>query len=254
MAGRAGAAGVEPLFFYIGPEWYKGREPRFYEPSLAPATKVLEENFSALKAEIDDRFDRHPEYFRVNYTPHRWREAGWRTINLYSYFLRDARSCARFPRTDEIVRSIPGMCLAQIAVLAPQTRLKAHFGDTNALIRHHLGIRVPGAFPDLGMRVGRETRCWEEGEVFAIQIAHRHYAWNYTDQPRISLVVDVVRPEYAERRYEVAGKALSAMAMKHVVTRHPVTRRLPRPVVRAVHRTLGLGIRARLAAQRHLGI
>jgi len=251
---QRGLESAEPLFFYIGPEWYKGREPWFYEPERAPATTILRENFPVLKAEIDECFASHPEYFRPNYTPYNWREAGWRTVNLYSYFLESPRNCERFPRTAEIVRSIPGMCLAQIAVLAPHTRLRAHFGDTNALIRHHLGIRVPAAAPELGIRVGRETRGWEEGEVFAIQIAHRHYAWNHTDEPRLALVVDVIRPEYHERRYEIAGKALAAIAMKHVVTRIPSTRRLPRPLVRGLHRGLGLGFRARLALQRHLGL
>ncbi len=244
----------EPLFFYVGPEWYKGREPRFYDVSTLPWVKLLEESYPALRDEIEAVFAADAESFPANFTPYAYSEAGWRTVNLYSYFLRYPAACARFPTVDRVVRQIPGMCLAQIAVLEPHTRIKAHRGDCSALIRTHLGIRVPAGLPELGIRVGREERGWEEGRCFAIQIAHRHYAWNRTDQRRLVLVVDVIRPEYFDARYAIAGKALAAIAMKWCATKLPVLKKLPRPATRAVHAVLGAAFRVRLWVQRRLGL
>ena len=108
--------------------------------------------------------------------------------------------------------------------------------------------------PALGIRVGRQERCWEEGDVLALQIAHRHFAWNRTDEPRVALVVDVVRPELAHRRYEIASKALAAIALKWCVTRFPRTRRVPPPVVRVLHGALAAVFRLRLLVQRTVGL
>lgn len=245
---------AEPVFYYIGPEWYKGSLPPFYDVEQLPWVKLLEESYPALREEIEDRYTGNRGGFQANFTPYAYSEAGWRTVNLYSYFLRYPKACERFPTVDRIVRQIPGMCMAQIAVLEPNTRIKAHIGDTNAVIRTHLGIRVPGGLPEIGIRVGRERRGWEEGRCLALTITRRHYAWNYTGQHRLVLVVDVIRPEYFERRYSVAGKALAAIAMKWFATRFPVTKRLPAPLTRAIHAVLGVAFRLRLWVQRRLGI
>ncbi len=243
----------ERLYYYLG-EWYKGHEPPFYDMTNATVARTLEAHYPEIRDEILAHYETSGDRWQPNYTPYAYREKGWRTVNLFSYFLEYPEQTARFPVTTRIVRSIPGMCLAQIAVLDPKTRIKAHFGDTNAVIRYHLGIHVPKPYPEIGIRVGRQKRGWEEGRVFAIQIAHRHYAWNDTDEHRIVLVVDTIRPEFADRRYEIAGKALAAIAMKHIATRFPRTRRTPRWLVQAIHRGLGVGFRLRLWAQRALGV
>jgi hypothetical protein len=240
----------EPLFYYLSNEWYKGSEPAFYDVEALPGTKILRENYPTIRKEIVEYYASRGDAIGTNFTPYAYREKGWRTANLYSYFLRYADTCRNFPKTEAIVRQIPGMCLAQVAVLDPHTRIKAHLGDTNALIRSHLGIVVPGTLPEIGIRVGREERAWVEGDVLALQIARRHYAWNQTDHHRIVLVVDVVRPEYMERRYEIASKALAAIAMKFCATKVPRLKRLPRPLVRAIHTVVGWGFRFRLALQR----
>lgn len=245
---------VEPVWYYLSNRWYSGRQPWFFDTSRLPGTKILEENFEAIRNEVLAYYDSHGESFRPNFTPYAFHEPGWKTINLYSYFLRYPEACARFPKTDAIVRSIPGMCLAQIAVLEAGVRLKAHLGDSNALVRSHLGLRVPAGLPDLCMQVGREKRCWEEGRVFAISIAHRHTAWNLSDQHRVVLIVDVFLPEYIERRYEIAGNALAVIFMKWCATRVPALKKLPGPVVLAIHAMLGRVARMRLWAQRRFGV
>jgi len=244
----------EPVFYYVLPEWYKGHEPRFYDVEKLPGTKLLRENHAAIRKEVEAYYAAHGGDIEANFTPYRYSEKGWRTVNLYSYFLRYEENCRKFPVIDSVVRQIPGMCLAQVAVLEPRTRIKAHFGDTNVIVRSHLGLIVPGDLPDIGIRVGREQKCWQEGDVLALQIAHRHYAWNQTDHHRIVLVVDTFRPEYWERRYEIAGNTLAAIATKYMATKFPVLKKLPRPVVLAIHRPLGLAFRFRLWLQRRFGI
>lgn len=247
------AAGPEPVFCYVTPGWYKGGEPCFYDVEDLPGTRLLRENYPAIRREVEAFYAARGQEIGANFTPYRYSEKGWRTINLYSYFLRYGDNCRKFPVIDSVVRQIPGMCLAQVAVLEPRTRVKAHFGDTNVLVRSHLGLVVPGDLPDIGIQVGRERRCWKEGEVLALQIAHRHRAWNLTDRHRIVLVVDTFRPEYLARRLEVAGDVLAAIATKYVATRFPILKKLPRAVVFAIHRPLGRLFQLRLWLQERLG-
>ncbi|NNL65240.1 MAG: aspartyl/asparaginyl beta-hydroxylase domain-containing protein [Myxococcales bacterium] len=252
MAETAAGTAEEPVWYYIDGSWYKGTLPWFPDVRDAPATRILKENWKTIREEVEAAWEERPDRFQENFTPYAWREAGWRTVNLHSYFLRSRENCKRFPRTAEIVERIPNMSLAQIAVLQPNTTLKAHFGDTNAVTRLHLGLIVPGGLPELGLRVARETRTWHEGEVFAITIAHRHKAWNHTDQHRVVLVVDVIRDEYVDQRYEIAAKALTAIAMKYCATKVPALKKLPRPLVRSIHTLLWPLFRLRLLVGRFI--
>lgn len=249
----AAPTGADPkrVFFYVTPGWYDGNSPVFFDPTQLPGTRILEDNYATIKEEIEAYYAAHAEEFQPNFTPYAYKEQGWKTINLYSYFLKYNRNCAKLPRTNEIVSRIPGMSMCQIAVLDAHTRIKAHFGDTDAIIRSHLGIRVPGTLPELGLRVRRKYVTWEEGKVFAFCIAHRHYAWNNTDRPRIALVVDTFKEAYMPRRYAIAGNALAAIVTKAIATRLPITKRIPAPLAHAIHRPLGLFFRMALFLQRH---
>jgi aspartyl/asparaginyl beta-hydroxylase (cupin superfamily) len=244
----------EPVAYYVSRDWPKCRQPHYFDPAQFPGTKLLEENFEKIRAEILALYGQKPESFQPNFTPYAYAEEGWRTMNLYSYFLRYPGNCARLPVLDSIVRQIPGMSMAQVAVLRPRTRIKAHYGDTNGLVRSHLGILVPASLPDLGIRIHNEDHGWEEGKVFCICIAHRHYAWNHTDHHRIVLVVDVVRPDLFDRRYEVASNALAVITMKFFATRFPRLKRIPRPLARIIQALFAGAFRTRLWAQRRLAV
>lgn len=44
---------------------------------------------------------------------------------------------------------------------------------------------------DVAIRVGDETRHWNEGKVFAFNDLCLHEAWNRTDRNRIVLLLDI---------------------------------------------------------------
>jgi len=240
---------AEPVWYFLGHHFYAGNQPKFYDTTELPAAKILREHYPEIKAEIEAFYATQSKELRANFTPYGL-NPGWRTINLYSYHLRYRRVCRKFPIVDRVVRSIPGMYHVQIAVLKPHTVIRGHMGDTSALIRHHLGIVVPGTLPELGIRVGREEQCWKEGEVLALQIARRHKAWNETDDYRIILTVDTVRPEYADRRYEIGSMALASIVLKGIAGKWRPLKKVPLPVVRAMQRPIAWAFRSLIAAQR----
>jgi aspartyl/asparaginyl beta-hydroxylase (cupin superfamily) len=239
----------EPLYFYLTGNWYTGKMPNFYDVSQMESTRILEENYSRLKDEILRFFETNEADLKPNFTPYNYKEEGWRTINLHAFMLQSPENIAKLPVLNEVARSIPNMVTAQVAVLEPRTRVKAHFGDSNAIIRNHLGIVVPGKYPDLGFRNGSKEQCWEEGKVLAICIAHRHYVWNNTDHKRIIVLLDTIHPAYAHKKLWICSGLLSAAVLKLIATRFPITRKTPHGLLRAFHKIVALPIMLILWAQ-----
>jgi ornithine lipid ester-linked acyl 2-hydroxylase len=243
-----------PYFWATGAGFYKGKYPPWFDVTDSPVAKLLEDNYEAIKAEVLEYYEQRGSEMRPNWLPYGYSTEGWLTADLYSFGMRTKSNCEKFPFLDQIVRSIPGMMLAQVAVLQPGTVVRPHIGETSAVIRCHLPLVVPGTAPDLGMRVGAETRCWEEGKVFALNIAYRHRAWNLTDKPRVVVVVDYINPDFADRQHEVEAGALAWLAMKGLANAVKPLKRMPPQITRPIHAVIAAGFRVLLAVQRRLDV
>ena len=236
----------ESVYFYLSNVWYKGKMPTFYQSSEWELTHYLKDNYPKIKEEIEAYYSQNADEMPSNFTPYNYSEKGWKTLNLYTYGLKYKANCQKFPVLDSVVRQIPGMTMTQIAVLEPGVRVKAHLGDTNAIIRNHMGISISGQLPDIGLRVGQTEVCWQEGEVFSFCIVHRHYAWNYTKSYRIALIVDVIHPDFADKIAAVCAESLALISMKFVATKIKFLKDLPRPITRLLQLCISVPFRIKL--------
>ena len=107
------------------------------------------------------------------------------------------------------------------------------------LLASHLGLVIPGKYPELGLRNGSQEQCWEEGKAFAITIAHRHYAWNYTDHKRIILMVDTIHQDFKTKKTWICALLLSSASMKFITTKFPVLKKTPEFVPKFFHPVIG---------------
>jgi hypothetical protein len=73
------------------------------------------------------------------------------------------------------------------------TRLGLHVNNDPYMYRAHIGLIVPDG--DLGIKVADESRKWREGEALVFDPTIPHTAWNLTDQARVVLIVDFLRPD-----------------------------------------------------------
>lgn len=239
----------EPIWYFRGLRLYSGKYPAYYDVSELPGTRILEENFEAIRDEILDFYARRSEEMNPNRIPYNYDDPGWQTHTLYAFGFRHREKCADLPVLDSVVRQIPDMVTVTVSVLKPHTRIHAHVGASSAVIRTHLGISIPAEYPEVGIRVRGHGRGWEEGGLFGIEMAHRHLAWNNSDQPRIALTVDTMKPEYADKKMDVCGRCLALLAMQTVTTKVPATKKLPRPVVGAIHTGTGLAVQSLIRSQ-----
>lgn len=159
----------------------------FLNPTRFDFLAPLESAWQTVRAELEaleaSRFVPWPE--RALY------DAGWDVYGLYAFGRRLEQNCVHCPQTCRLVTAIPGMSTAGFSSLAPGAHIKPHRGYTKAVLRCHLGLIAP---PECTLRVGDQTRSWQEGRIIVFDDTEEHEAWNRSGSRRIVLLVDFARP------------------------------------------------------------
>jgi len=212
----------EPWFNEFGGR-YSGDHPSFYDPTTLPWVKILEENWKTIRDELftlkDSNPDRIQPYFinkGMSFPPQKWH-----TMGLYFWKFTMHKNCRKCPETVKILRSIPNVVSASLSLLEANSNINPHQGDTDAVIRCHLGLSIPGKIPDCGFQVDMEKQSWQEGKVMPFCDARSHTAWNHTSGPRYVLIMDVMRPEFARRENEVCSHVLASSVVQMLYQRFP---------------------------------
>lgn len=154
------------------------------------------------------------------------RKGAWKTAGLMYWTFKSDKYIDMFPRLWSILQTIPNLTSASLLMLEPMSTIKPHVGDTNAVVRCHMGLIVPAPAPRCGLRVKDTTFSWEEGRIFMFNDAHEHTAWNNTDEERYILSFDVIRPEYRGMERWVSSQVLGNIFFDVMASRHAWLRRL----------------------------
>ncbi len=118
----------------------------------------------------------------------------WKTYFLYGYGFEAKLGVETCPKTAALMRQIPGMTTAMFSILSPRKHILDHRGPYKGVLRYHLGLIVPREAQKCRIRVGEDFRHWEEGESVVFDDTFNHEVWNDTDETRVVLFVDVLRP------------------------------------------------------------
>jgi aspartyl/asparaginyl beta-hydroxylase (cupin superfamily) len=118
----------------------------------------------------------------------------WKTFFLYGYGFEAKLGVEMCPRTAELMRRIPGMTTAMFSILSPRKHILDHRGPYKGVLRYHLGLIVPREAEACRIRVGDDIRHWETGKSTVFDDTFNHEVWNDTDETRVVLFVDVMRP------------------------------------------------------------
>jgi beta-hydroxylase len=182
----------------------------FYDPDDFPWVAPLETNWKAIRAELDAVLEHRaslPNFQDISTDQYQLTDDDrWKTYFFYGYGFRSDANCARCPETTRLIEAIPGMETAMFSILAPGKRIPPHDGPYKGVLRYHLGLRVPEApIEQLGIRVGSEVRGWREGGSLVLDDTYEHEAWNETEETRVVLFLDVVRPLRQPMRSVNAG-------------------------------------------------
>jgi aspartyl/asparaginyl beta-hydroxylase (cupin superfamily) len=113
---------------------------------------------------------------------------------LFAYGHKYEKSCCRCPNTTKAVENIPGMKTAMFSIIGPRKHIPPHQGAFKGLVRCHLGLIVPNPTAKCKISVGKEIGYWEEGASLIFDNTFPHEVWNDTDEYRVVLLLDIVRP------------------------------------------------------------
>lgn len=195
---KLGKKAREPIESWLSRSSLVDDQP-FLDPALFRWTDDLEHNWGAIRKELDAVLEDQsslPSIQDISVLQKRLSDDDrWKTFFFFGYGFKAQANCARCPRTSELLETIPGMKTAFFSILAAGKRIPPHRGPFKGVLRYHLGLKVPAHPVDsCGIRVGTETRHWVEGRSLLFDDTYEHEAWNYSDDLRVVLFLDVVRP------------------------------------------------------------
>ena len=183
-------------------------EPHVFNPGDFEWVERIESQWQVIRDELLSVVEReqvllpYPDAEKTN------RKGAWKTAGMMYWTFRSMRYISRFPKTWALLKTIPNLSSASMLLLEPNSTIKLHVGDTNAMVRCHMGLVVPAPAPRCGLRVKDHTFSWEEGRIFMFNDAHEHTAWNNTNQDRYILSFDVIRPEFRGMEKWVSSQVL----------------------------------------------
>ena len=164
----------------------------WYDPDSFRIARYLESRHEEIRAELlaldPARFRRESESIP--------RSGDWEVVFLFERGRPNREALAACPVTaraaqsPEALRTPAG--LIYLSRMRPGTYIAPHRGPTNLRVRCHLGIQVPEG--DCALRVGNESRGWQEGRCLVFDDHFEHEAWNHTDEDRLVLIVDLWHP------------------------------------------------------------
>jgi len=183
----------------------------FWEPSQFEWVAGLEAQYETIKSELLQLRDNYSYAFGPHPQADLIRAGTWAEYHFFAGETRFQQNCARCPQTTRIIESIAEdkfFHLTYFSALAPGTFIRPHCGPSNLRLRCHLGLCVPD---DCGMRVGTETRSWEEGKCVIFDDSFFHQAWNQSHRTRILLLIDFSHPDLTKVELGLLRKVLKIM-------------------------------------------
>ena len=205
-------APASALWFNYNEGAFKGSEPFFFDTNDFQWVKEIESKWHVIYEELMTLVKEHES----SLLPYPNREMTtklnkWKTFGFMFWTIKSRSNCKKCPETWKLLKTIPNLLAGSFSLLEAGTTIKPHQGDTNAIVRCHLGLKIPAPAPQCAFRVGNETRGWNEGKFLMFCDAHTHTAWNNSNEKRYIMILDVMRPEYAAQKKTICSRVLAAI-------------------------------------------
>ena len=177
-----------------------GDKPFFSTDDLGPA-RALVDGFPQIRREVLQILERYDELTPFQtMSPdqqHLSDDDRWKFFFLKCAKIRFKKNCALMPETMRIVSQHPEIISAYLSIRGPHKTLPPHEGPWSGVLRAHLGVVVPEPKPGQDnphILLAGQRYEWKEGEVVFFDDTYTHEAHNPTDEIRVVLFMDILRP------------------------------------------------------------
>jgi len=214
LAGRIYMNPIEALYMMSALITLETRTPEFLDKdAYFPMNRVFEDsdNFKALKDEVEnvlektgggDSLTMTSETFsgKNNYIGSDIRKnddgitKAWRLINIKAGDEYSAVAHKYFPSLVRILKGVPQIRTCAVSVLQDGVHIPIHVGYYKGIMRYMIPIVVPKDRENVFLCVNEIKYCWTEGVGVLWDDTYPHKVYNNTDEIRVIIYMDVVRP------------------------------------------------------------
>ena len=174
----------------------------FYNTADFDWVKKLEDNWHIIRQELDSIIsypasDKPNPYWKASHPAYVKSDAAiaWKTYGFLFFGIKQKTHCDSCPKTWELLSAIPGLTGAEFSMMEPGTHILPHKGYTRTVLRAHIGLIIPHNAEACALRVGDQTRHWQEGKVMIFDDSYEHEAWNKSTERRAVLMFDIANAE-----------------------------------------------------------
>lgn len=239
--------------YFLKETKYTGMHPNYFNPEDFPGVKRLESQMDVIMNEVGGLIYGKEEMPPNLNPPYLSSPDAWRNFYFMNFRWYNHENCKNYPKTYALIQSIPNISFAGITVLEPHGKVLPHIGETNATIRCHLGLKIPGNYLDCGITVNGESRGLQEGKLLMFSDAHFHTTWNNTDERRFVLILDIIQPQFAHKANWVCANSLAALTIKYLDEKVKIINPLPDIILKIMLRTLAVAWLLYLPIQKLFG-
>lgn len=234
---------------------YQGNQPNYFMPeNFTWATEILKNN-EVIQKEADELISYREKEFNPYFSKMLVDNAGgWKTITLKTWGIPVYKNLNRCPELKKLIEKFPEWTSASISLLEPGTVIKSHQGDTDAILRAHLGISIPGEIPECGMEVNGENRSWKKNELLIFLDAHNHKAWNNTKEKRIIMIFDFIKEKYLNMADEIKIRVRVFLILQFVAEKFPFIKRMPKWIHKILFMAVSFLLQFLLPIQKKYGV
>lgn len=122
------------------------------------------------------------------------KKRAWRLLNIKVGNLYTKDALEHFPTLVGILRKVPEVTSCVVSVLEPGIRIPIHVGYYKGIMRYMIPTHIPKDRKNVFLCVNGIKYSWTEGEGVLWDDTFVHKVYNNTDEVRVLIYMDVIRP------------------------------------------------------------
>jgi len=181
----------------------RDKRPVFHDVDKTnPALRKIDENWDVIRQELDAVLPRQADIPRYDEVDPSQRQlikdsakisAGvWRTLFIHLH-KAELPSRKMFPKTIEILESIPHCFQAWFSIMEGGQNIAPHHTRSYGYLRYHTGFVIPKDKPPK-IRIKDQYHTWQERTSILFDNSWEHQVYNESQESRVILITDVLRP------------------------------------------------------------
>jgi len=220
---------TEKLWYAFKGKPYIGNALTFYDSKAFEWALELERNIPVIQDEVlkylKQGETKFVPYFNKSLTKD---NSSWKTLS-FKFWGNNLPVYDQIPITKKLLSKVPNLTSVGLSKLESGKEIMPHSGDSNAIIRCHLPIKIPNELPECGIVVKGEKRGWSEDKLIMFCDAQEHSAFNFSSEERIVLIFDFLRSDFKKEKNRILANVSGELWLQNQKSNNKLISKTPWP-------------------------